>query len=147
VTFIQFDTQSPYYQQMLALRHQELRKPLGLDLYKQDLSSEPNYWHFGLVRAHQLIACVMIVPVDKKMVILKQMAVCANEQGQGLGLALIGHLEGHLFNRNIETIELSARVSALGFYQKIGYQIQGSPYIDVGIEHQLMTKTAIQPLT
>ncbi len=36
------------YEDELALRNEILRVPLGLNLYKQDLSQENTYWHVGL---------------------------------------------------------------------------------------------------
>jgi len=144
VTFVQFDTNSPYYQQMLALRQQELRKPLGLDIYQQDLSQEDKYWHFGLLFEQQLVACVMIKPQGLSDVILKQMAVSTKQQGKGLGLTLLKQVEQALLKHGVTHIKLAARQQAIGFYKKIGYINQGDYFIDVGIRHQWMNKVISQ---
>ncbi len=140
MTFIKFDTQSPYYQDMLALRHLVLRKPLGLNLYQQDLANEVNYWHFGVLQNGRLVACVMIVPQNNTQVTLKQMAVSPDAQGNGLGQKLIRHVERDLISNGISLIELAARDTAIGFYQQLGYRCIGEPFVDVTLTHQLMTK-------
>lgn len=141
MTFIQFDTLSPYYRRMLALRQEVLRKPLGLDLYQQDLSKEVKYWHFGALINQQLVACLMIVPGSNRQVTLKQMAVSPCARGKGVGQQLIRYVEQYLVSRGIQNIELAARQSAIGFYQKLGYQCVGEPYIEVSLTHQRMIKT------
>jgi len=130
---------------MLRLRHDVLRKPLGLNLYQQDLSQEANYWHFGLFddnagKGQQLLACLIIVPLDKHHGLLKQMAVDPQNQGQRLGKQLIAEAEQYLTTQGMKQLELSARQQAIGFYQKLGYQPIGEPYIEVTISHQLMRK-------
>jgi len=144
VTFVQFDINSPYYQQMLALRQQELRKPLGLDIYQQDLSQEDKYWHFGLLSDQQLVACVMIKPQGLSDVILKQMAVSTKQQGNGLGLTLLKLVERALVKHGVTHIKLAARQQAIGFYKKMDYKTQGDLFIDVGIMHQWMHKEILQ---
>lgn len=135
---------SGLYQQSLALREQVLRLPLGLKLGAEDLAGEDQQWHLGLVQQEQLLACLVIRPEQQPLAKLRQMAVQPGLQGQGLGKRLIVAVEQWLLCRDFEEVKLDARLSALGFYQRLGYQSQGSPFQQVGIPHVLMNKRLVR---
>ena len=67
----------------------------------------------------------------------------------GIGLAFIleylntkiRSIESALLDRQFETIELHARDSATGFYEKLGYRKQGLQFIEVSLPHWKMTKS------
>ena len=52
-------------------------------------------------------------------------------------------LHEFIFKKGIEYSELSAQISAIGFYKKLGYIEEGGIYIDAGIEHKKMTMKVI----
>ena len=124
----------------LGLRERVLRQPLGLSLSASDLRDEDQQLHFGLFAEdqHRLLACLVINPLTPSMVKLRQMAVAPDVQGQGLGLMLVTDTEKLLRDRGVQTVELHARTSAAGFYQKLGYEPSGPVFIEVGVEHQKM---------
>jgi predicted GNAT family N-acyltransferase len=142
---------SDEYKTTLALRHQILREPLGLNLWHENLSVEIDQRHFTLWQragsltgsdnnAAQLLACVVIVPKDQGRVKLRQMAVNSRFQRRGLGQRLIAAVEDILVNEGVKQIELSARESAVAFYQASHYGCEGPAYVEVGLPHQRMTK-------
>ena len=49
------------YEDELALRNEILRVPLGLNLYKQDLSQENTYWHVGAVDGGRLVGTLLFI--------------------------------------------------------------------------------------
>ena len=142
---------SDEYKTTLALRHQILREPLGLNLWHENLSVEIDQRHFTLWQragsltgsdnnAAQLLACVVIVPKGLGWVKLRQMAVNSRFQRRGLGQRLIAAVEDILVNEGVKQIELSARESAVAFYQASHYGCEGPAYVEVGLPHQRMTK-------
>lgn len=38
----------------------------------------------------------------------------------------------------VHTLDLGAQVSALGFYEKLGFEAEGDVFLDAGIEHRNM---------
>lgn len=132
---------SPAYEQSLVLREQELRLPLGLTLSPSDTGEDASQWHFALYEDEKMLACVVIKPMHLAHVKLRQMAVDNAFQGQGLGALLIKEIKLILADRHIRSIELHARESALGFYQKLNFKSQGSAFIEQGIAHIAMTGT------
>lgn len=131
---------SPDYRAALELRQQILRRPLGLDLYAQDLSVEANEWHFGLKEQDELIATVTLRPDGPGRVRLRQMAVAPSHQGQNLGRQLIEQVEPIARDRGIAEITLHARCEAEGFYTRLGYTRVGDEFMEVGVRHVEMRK-------
>jgi hypothetical protein len=61
----EFTHGSDDYRAACALRQAVLRKPLGLDLFTEDLAAERDQWHFGLFDgAGTLVACAIALPLS-----------------------------------------------------------------------------------
>lgn len=133
--------QSDWYQQECQLRNEILRKPLGLDLLQEDLEKESDYFHYGMVDTNQVIACAVAIPVCGGKAKIRQMTVAPEYQKQGIGRLLLQHIEADLKQRCIEFIELDARTSAVSFYEKLGYIVEGEEFLSVTIPHLRMVKS------
>ncbi|QDT26085.1 GNAT family N-acetyltransferase [Gimesia panareensis] len=141
--FLEIPFQSDWYAQACVLRNQLLRLPLGLDLQTEDLSPESEYLHFGIEQEGQIVAYVLAVPMSDERAKLRQMAVATAYQGQGLGRRLLELVEASLKQKGIQMLELDARKEAVGFYEKLGYAVEGDEFISVTIPHQRMTKAIV----
>ena len=140
------DFGSADYAATLQLREAVLRAPLGLTLSAQDLRGEDTQWHFGLFdAAGALLACVVAVPVAPGVFKLRQMAVRADTQGQGLGSRLLAEVETRLQEQGATQLLLHARVSAEPFYARQGYRAESEVFEEVGIPHRRMGKTLRTP--
>jgi predicted GNAT family N-acyltransferase len=123
------------------LRNEVLRLPLGLNLFEEDLSQEAHQLHFGLFdQVQNLIACVIAVKYSATEAKIRQMAVKSAYAGQGVGRTLIQSLEDYLARRGITRLSMHARVSAVGFYEKLGYERVGHEFVEVCIPHTRMQK-------
>ena len=80
-----------------------------------------------------------------------RMAVLAEWRGRGVGGALLSHLMEAARDRGDDFCELNAQVSAIGFYERFGFQVRGEEFMDAGIPHRLMRleygKSPVQQLT
>lgn len=139
IQHIAFD--SPLYRDCLELRNKILRIPLGLELSAQDLAEEDTQIHFAALENDLLSACVTFKPVDQHRVKLRQMAVNKHQQGKGVGSALVRFAEGYVRALGFCKIELSARVEAAAFYERLGYSTEGEGFMELGIAHVKMTKS------
>lgn len=131
---------SPEYHLECELRNEVLRRPLGLNLFDEDLAAESSQSHFGLFDGETLLACVIAVPLTKGEVKLRQMAVAPSAQGRGLGRLLLEALEHELVTRGFEVATLHARAGVLDFYGKLGFRCEGGEFLEVGIPHRRMRK-------
>lgn len=143
--FKQYSMDEPCYQQAWKLRDQVLRHPLGLSLTRQDRDLDARCWHYGLFKGGQICATVTVQPLsDSKQttqqVKLRQMVVSPVHQNQGLGQTLIQKVEKALKSQSIQSISMAARLPAVKFYQKLGFQTQGPIYHHLNIDHQDMHK-------
>ena len=53
---------------------------------------------------------------------------------------MMNDLEANLRARGFTRFVLHERVSAVGFYEKLGYSIVGGEFVEVAIPHQKMEK-------
>ena len=134
------DYNSKEYHDMVELRNQLLRKPLGLSLLKEDLLNEKNNIFIGYFDDGKLEGCCMLVPLDNHTIQLRQMAVLAGLQGKGIGRTIMQFAENLARDKGFKNIMMHARESAIGFYQKQGYEIKGDIFIEVSIPHFQMEK-------
>jgi GNAT superfamily N-acetyltransferase len=139
--FRQIDYGSSDYALECDLRDRILRSPLGLTLSAQDLAQEDQALHFGLFAEARLIACVVAVTISPTTVKLRQMAVEPAYQGLGWGKVLLEQVEAVLRQRAVKRVVLHARKTAAGFYQRLGYQIEGPEFLEVTLPHYPMGKT------
>ncbi len=140
MTFTEIPYGSSAYQAECLLRHEVLRVPIGLSLRDEDLSNEWDQLHFGLFDDDELVACVIAVVLSPTEAKIRQMAVSPEHQGKGRGRRIIEGLERHLAERGVTYFSMHARMSAVGFYLKLGYSKVGEEFTEVGISHVRMEK-------
>jgi predicted GNAT family N-acyltransferase len=63
------------------------------------------------------------------------MAVLKEWRGLGLGAKLLNKAIAFHRQQGISVITLSAQVHAIPFYQKAGFEVISTPYLDAGILH------------
>jgi N-acetylglutamate synthase-like GNAT family acetyltransferase len=128
------------YLQMVHLRNEILRKPLGLSFDKGDLEQEKEDILMGAFEDDRLLGCCLMTRMDATTVRLRQMAVPNNMQGKGIGRALMIFAENIARDLGYKKLCMHARTSAVGFYQKLGYNINGGEFMEVTIPHYVMEK-------
>ena len=129
------------YQQLLVLRDEVLRKPLGMSVYNDDLSKDHEEVILAALDEDELIGCLMMKKLNNSTGKLRQMAVAKQHQGKGIGRQLIITAERIAKNKGQQTLELHARKTAVHFYKEIGYTTEGDEFTEVGIPHFFMKKT------
>ena len=134
------DHGSKQYQQMVRLRDDVLRKPLGLSFTQEELEKEKDHLLIGAYEDDKLLACCMLVEEDSRTVRLRQMAVLNDLQGKGIGKALMIFAENLARDRGYKKITMHARKNAVGFYEKMGYVRVGDEFEEITIPHYLMEK-------
>lgn len=128
------------YQQMLKLRDEVLRKPLGLEFSDDELEKERQNMHMAAYEDERILGCCMLVEEDPETVRLRQMAVVNDVQGKGIGRALMQFAENLARDRGYKRITMHARKNAVGFYEKVGYRKKGKEFEEITIPHYVMEK-------
>lgn len=140
VTLSRITMDDPEYERELELRFRVLREPLGIKredvTYPYDLGS----LHWVAKVSGEVIGCVLFHPEGEKTGRLLQMAVAPELQGKGIGRDLVRTLERDVKERGFEEVTLHARGDKVGFYEKLGYELFGEPFTEVGIPHRYMRR-------
>jgi predicted GNAT family N-acyltransferase len=71
---------------------------------------------------------------------LGRMAVLPAWRGQGVGRALLDALLAAAQARGARTAFLNAQTTAVGFYARAGFALEGDEFLDAGIPHLRMTR-------
>ncbi len=134
------DHGSKEYKQMVEMRMQILRKPLGLSFTNEELVKEKDDVLIGAFEEEDMLGCCMLTKIDAETVRLRQMAVKTGLQGKGIGRVLMQFAENLARDRGYNRLIMHARKSVAGFYEKLGYKITGDEFVEVTIEHYTMEK-------
>ncbi|EAC2350845.1 GNAT family N-acetyltransferase [Listeria monocytogenes] len=62
-------------------------------------------------------------------------------RGTGSGRRIMEAIESEAKSRGLTTLKLGAQVTAIPFYEKLGYETCSGLFLDAGIEHKDMKKT------
>lgn len=136
----QIDFASKEYDQMIKLRNEILRKPLHVAFDKEELNKEKNDILIGAFEEDKMLGCCLLTRIDKERVRLRQMAVQDNLQGKGIGASMMNFAENIARDNGYKKMVMHARKTAIGFYEKLGYTVIGSEFIEVSIPHFIMEK-------
>ncbi len=136
----QIDHGSREYQQMVKLRNEILRRPLGLDYTPEELAREKEDILIGAFDEDEMLACCLLTKIDNRTLKLRQMAVQNNLQGKGIGGSMMNFAELVARDKGFKKLVMHARKTALGFYEKLGYKTIGDEFIEVTLPHFVMEK-------
>ncbi len=129
----------PLYQQERDLRNRILLRPIGIPDFGWE-KNDVNSWHFVALEDRTVIGCVVLVRLDEKgsKTQLIQMAVEKRLQGQGIGRLLVEQLIAFSSENNVSEIQIHARDEVTSFYERLGFEVVGEPFEEVGIKHRHM---------
>jgi N-acetylglutamate synthase-like GNAT family acetyltransferase len=136
----QIDHSSKEYRQMVELRNEILRKPLGLSFKKEELEREKDDILIGAFEEDKMLGCCLLTRVDKNNVRLRQMAVQNNLQGKGIGATMLNYAENVARDAGYKNMVMHARKTAVGFYEKLDYKVTGDEFEEITIPHVVMAK-------
>lgn len=137
----QVDFGSPGFDELVYLRDLLLRKPIGLEFTPEDLSIEYTSTHLAAYTDDdKLLGTLVMKPLENGQIKMRQVAVFPQYQKKGVGQLMVAASEDFSNENGYKEIVLSARVPAVPFYQRLGYEVVSKKYKEVGIDHFKMSK-------
>lgn len=139
-TVRQIEMSDPLYQQERELRNKILLRPVGTPDFGWE-HNDPHSAHFVAVKdCGQVVGCALLYqnPETPHTARLMQMAVDDTCQGQGIGRLLIGALLAYARQIELPEVTCHARGNVVGFYEGLGFEAYGEPFVEVGITHRYM---------
>jgi hypothetical protein len=137
----QIELNSELYQQACQLRYQLFYQPHGLSFDSVFNSQETKSLHLGIIDHDLLVAYGQLTQQIDQTYKISQMVVHPNYQRQGLGKKVLAELIKIAQQKNANKIVLDARISAVNFYQQLGFKkILGTehPSATTGVPHVYM---------
>jgi len=131
---------SAEYLDLLALRFEELRKPLGMSWTAGELEADKGDRHFGLREKGDWLGTVVVSGQGAGAAKLRQIAVTGERQGEGLGRILMERIEEKLALEGVVEFVLNARLTVAEFYEAVGYLREGDLFEEIGLPHLRMRK-------
>lgn len=131
---------TPEYSEMVALRNEVLRKPLGLIFSEDELEREAPDIFCICEEDNRIIGCCILTSLRPGLFRLRQMAIYPSHQRKHVGRDLLQFAEETAKKEGFKKITMHARMSAKDFYAKHGYEPIGGIFTEVGIPHVRMEK-------
>jgi GNAT superfamily N-acetyltransferase len=131
-----------------SVRHPVLRAGKPLENCRFECDDLATTKHFGLFLENNLIGVISIFEAknqlfdNDKQFQIRGMAVLESHQKKGFGETLVKYAERYIEKQNGYLIWFNARINAVGFYEKLGYQTTGDAFEigDIGKHHVLFKK-------
>lgn len=128
------------YKSELELRDKVLRKPLGMNIYDDNLEIEINDYHICALISSKVVGTLLLRKISSSTLQMKQVAVDESLRNKNIGRKLISFAENFAKDKGFTKIILNARKTAIPFYEQVDYKKIGEEFIEVGIPHMKMTK-------
>ena len=90
------------------------------------------------------VATARLLPSQAGVSLVGRVAVLASCRGQYAGVAVMKALMQEAHRRGDRALQLHSQQSAQGFYERLGFVVQGEPFDEVGIPHVTMGITNLQ---
>lgn len=127
------------------LRHLVLRPHMTLEDCDYPNDRNPDSFHLGVYHRDQLV-CIGSFYAERaeglrgwRQYRLRGMATHPDHRGRGAGAQLLRFAVDHLAHLKADVLWCNARQEAMGFYTRLGFEVQGPPFDIPGIgEHFLM---------
>lgn len=133
---------SAEYEQMLSLRITTLLEPIGVPASYINREKEQHDILIGAFKNEAMVGCCVLTPRENDAQ-LRQMAVKKDQQGKGIGAAIVEFAEEVAKENGFPVLMMHARDPVIEFYKKCGYKIVGEQFFEVGIGHHKMQKELV----
>ncbi|CTQ49266.1 GNAT family N-acetyltransferase [Jannaschia donghaensis] len=122
----------------LAIRATVFIEGQGVPENEEVDGRDPDCLHWLVTDAQGPVATLRVLPKSEHMAKVQRVAVLERARGTGLGAMLMQHVMAELADMGFTHATLGAQLSALGFYERLGFRAHGPTYDDAGIEHRDM---------
>lgn len=135
------DTLSNIYVDALRIRAEVFMKEQGVSRDIEVDQHEPYCIHFVFYDEKGVaLGTCRLLPLDDQTVKLQRMAVLKPYRQRKIGLFLLEEAENFAKLQGYTRMILAAQLSAVGFYEKLGYTSFGKTFSEANMPHTMMEK-------
>jgi len=114
-------------------------------LYEMELDEDNEGIHFGAFTDNALVGIISLFQ-HGTIFQFRKLAVLPEFQKMGIGNSLLSRVEDFARSEDGTSIWCNARVSAIGFYMKAGYNHTGKLFSKNGFEYEILEKVLKEPV-
>jgi GNAT superfamily N-acetyltransferase len=140
LSFREIRIDSAEYRAAVRLRAAVLREPLGVEFTAEEIAAEPQCRHFAACEGQDVVATLLLLPLDAATAKMRQVAVRPDRQRGGVGAALVRFAEEWAREHGYREIVAHARETAVSFYERLGYQAEAETFLETTIPHRFVRK-------
>lgn len=89
----------------------------------------------------QPVTTARLRPVESAVGKVERVATIQTARGHGYGKEIMDEVERVAKHQGLSELRLGAQLTALPFYEKLGYEAFGDEFLDANIPHRMMRKT------
>ena len=134
ITYTLFKKSSKYWKNALYLRHEVFVKEQGIPEAIELDELDESACH--LIALHQQETCgVMRILLGTDCAKLGRIATHPNYRKQGIATGMINQAITFCHLVGVQTIALNSQTYITPFYEKLGFESEGEPFMEAGIPH------------
>ena len=134
------DTTSAIYKDALKIRYAVFVNEQGVSEEEEIDSLEEKTEHVVLYVDGKPVATARIYNLGENTFKVQRVAVLKDARGMGYGAVIMTEAEKRIHELGGHKVTLGAQNSAIPFYEKLAYSIEGEEFMDAGIPHHTMSK-------
>ncbi|MDB5005014.1 MAG: family N-acetyltransferase [Mucilaginibacter sp.] len=108
-------------------------------LYEMEMEEDNHGYHFGAFQNNELVAVVSLFQNGTDFQ-FRKFAVDAPVQNMGIGKMLLNYIMDFAITEGADRIWCNARVTAIGFYLRYGFERTGTLFSKGGFDYEIMEK-------
>jgi len=125
-------------EQAYAIRQKVFIEEQGVPQEMELDDLDPAAWHAIAFQSGQCIGTGRLIQITPERGQIGRMAVLASFRGQGVGKAILIELVELAVSQGMSSLVLHSQVSAIPFYEKFGFTVEGPVYEEANIPHRNM---------
>lgn len=108
-------------------------------LYEMEMEEDNNGLHFAAFKDDAIVAVVSLFAKGDDYQ-FRKFAVDDNLQGKGIGKQILDHITDFAQTNGAKRLWCNARLSAVGFYIKLGFEHTGQFFTRHGFDYEILEK-------
>ena len=135
-------TRPDLFEQAIALRFDVYVTEQGAppDTEPDEVDASATHWAW-LTQDNELAATGRLVEKPTGVAKIGRITVKRSFRGTGLGRQLMTHLLEASRQRGFTVTRIHAQVHAIPFYEKLGFEVEGEPFIEDNVPHVVMQRS------
>jgi predicted GNAT family N-acyltransferase len=129
----------PQLREAIAIRQEVFVDEQGIDPDLEIDEFDGICWHALALLGPEPVGTARFIPLSQQVARIGRVAVRKEFRGKGVASRLMRLLAEYARREGYTRLVLDAQVQVIPFYETLGYEAEGEPFLDAGIVHRKMT--------